>query len=281
MVRMMQTDLSDGALERPAGLPDYTDPPLVEVVIDLQFEAIPGLRLIDVADVWGLFRDRFPIVEEHPPVDPSFETFGPTKRPMVTLELVRSPHFPRSWFVSEDRDELIQFQPNRFIRNWTKNHDENLRYPRFERIIQNLEREFEQLSRFCKNRFDYTPEINQCEVRYVNQVQVDIKRGEQISDFFKAGTFVQGGIDDFRFSFRQTVPDKDGEPFARIGCDAGSARDRRDKSVLKFDIYYRGAPFGSNFSDARVFCSEARNHIVRLFSDITSDDAQKGWGRVK
>ena len=50
--------------ERPDDLPDFTAPPLIEVVIDTQFEMIPEYQQIYAGEVWGLFRDRFPIVEE-------------------------------------------------------------------------------------------------------------------------------------------------------------------------------------------------------------------------
>ena len=61
---------------RPTDLPDFTNPPVIEVLIDTQFETIPGYSPIYANEVWDLFRDAFPKFEEQRALPPSFETFG-------------------------------------------------------------------------------------------------------------------------------------------------------------------------------------------------------------
>jgi len=69
--------------------------------------------------VWELFKEEFPMVQEHHILDPQFESgtaiqAGP--RIQVGDRLVGS----RLWFLSEYANHLIQFQQDRFITNWRR-----------------------------------------------------------------------------------------------------------------------------------------------------------------
>jgi uncharacterized protein (TIGR04255 family) len=63
-------------MRRPDHLPDFTDPPLDEVVLGVQFTPVPGYASVHSMKVWDLFRAEFPKVEELPALEPQFETFG-------------------------------------------------------------------------------------------------------------------------------------------------------------------------------------------------------------
>ena len=266
--------------ERPDDLPDFTAPPLIEVVIDTQFEMIPEYQQIYAGEVWGLFRDRFPIVEEHPALAPSFETFGPSIRPELHIKISQQAGPTRFWFLSDEADHLIQFQPDRFIRNWRKQHNKDLEYPRFEAIIDSFQKEFSTLYEFVSNRFSYEIKINQCEVRYINHIPIDPNTGFQVENFFKFGDFGDFFIDDFRFSFRRTIRDERNNPIFRLTCDCGIASVSDGSTVVRLDIFARGAPAGSSLQEALHFFLRAREEIVRLFADVTTENAHLQWGRV-
>ena len=51
-------------------LPDFENPPLVEVALSVQFEPIEQMRTPQIGLLWTEFRHRFPVTQEHPPVDP-------------------------------------------------------------------------------------------------------------------------------------------------------------------------------------------------------------------
>ena len=68
-------------MARPEHLPDFESPPLDELVLGVQFSPLPGYSAVFAKDVWGLFRQQFPRVEEKPALDPVFETFGGTSPP--------------------------------------------------------------------------------------------------------------------------------------------------------------------------------------------------------
>src|SRR5262249_17490048 len=119
---------------RPADLPDFTVPPVTEVALGVQFAPLAAFKTVHAGLLWNRFRQEFPIVEEQAPLNVSFETFGsPSAAPELRLELLRRPPIPRFWFMNENRVELIQFQVDRFVRNWRKVGDD-ITYPRYEAI---------------------------------------------------------------------------------------------------------------------------------------------------
>ena len=62
---MMTTKMVD----RPADLPDYEHPPLVEVVLSVQFAELQGYRTVHAGLLWeDKFRKAYPIVAEQPPL---------------------------------------------------------------------------------------------------------------------------------------------------------------------------------------------------------------------
>ncbi|MDP2738907.1 MAG: hypothetical protein Q8O82_09480 [Pseudorhodobacter sp.] len=63
-------------MTRPEHLPDYSRPPLDDVILGVQFASVPAYTSVDSKGVWDLFRSDFPKIQEHPVLDPQFETFG-------------------------------------------------------------------------------------------------------------------------------------------------------------------------------------------------------------
>ena len=61
---------------RPSHLPVFSNPPLDEVVLGIQFTPVSSYTSVHGNDVWALFREEFPLVQEHPALEPKFETFG-------------------------------------------------------------------------------------------------------------------------------------------------------------------------------------------------------------
>lgn len=279
----MIEERSDASMsERPDDLPDFTNPPLIEVLIDTQFEAFPGFQQIFASEVWDIFRDEFPQVEEQQALPPSFETFGPPSRPQFNIQITRETVPTRFWFLSKNGNHLIQFQSDRFIRNWRKQNDKDEEYPRFEAIIDSFSDEFSKLSKYALNRYSHNLRINQCEVRYVNNIPIDRKTdGNLVKKFFRFGDFGDFSIDDFFVKFRRTIRGDSEEPVCRVGCECGIAQTSSGETSIKLEIYARGAPSGTSLQDARLFCFSARNEIVRLFAEITTEYAHQIWGRKK
>ena len=103
---------------RPADLPDFERPPLNELVLSVQFASVP-FQNFHSGLLWQRFANEYPRVEEQPPIEPVFETFGAlqAREHRLTLQLMPMPATMRYWFVSPDGDELLQVQSDRLIHN--------------------------------------------------------------------------------------------------------------------------------------------------------------------
>ena len=67
-------------MPRPPDLPDFDNPPLVEVVLSVQFSDLQSYRTVHPGLLWERkFRESFPEFAEQPPLDPLFETLAPSR----------------------------------------------------------------------------------------------------------------------------------------------------------------------------------------------------------
>lgn len=133
-------------MRRPDTLPDFSKPPLAEVVLGIQFSPVPAYSSVDARQVWELFKEAFPVVEERPLLAPQFETFGGANRPSsLGFHVGPPPVGSRLWFLSQDANHLIQFQSDRFLTNW-RNGPNLQPYPRFEVIADSFERNLQILA---------------------------------------------------------------------------------------------------------------------------------------
>jgi uncharacterized protein (TIGR04255 family) len=107
---------------RPADLPDFDEPPVVETVLSVQFDPLTEMRTAHLGLFWNEFRTDFPKTAERPPLGRIFEQFPETPRTRLGLELqsYENPPVPRLCFVTAQGNEMIQVQSDRFIRNWRK-----------------------------------------------------------------------------------------------------------------------------------------------------------------
>jgi uncharacterized protein (TIGR04255 family) len=81
---------------REARLPEFEKPPVVEVVLSIQFKPLALFRTPHVGLFWLKFREKFPTLQESVPIQPSFEE--PGSRPVKTgirFEAVQIPPVPR------------------------------------------------------------------------------------------------------------------------------------------------------------------------------------------
>jgi uncharacterized protein (TIGR04255 family) len=161
-------------VDRPADLPDYERPPLVEVVLSVQFSELQGYRTVHAGLLWAdKFRAAYPRVLEKPPLDPTFEVFAPQPgAAQFQIKQMPGPPVPRLWFMNDDETELVQIQANRFIHNWRK-VGEGETYPRYEKLRERFFYELTQIEDFFKSWNIGSVEPNQCEITYVNRLELD------------------------------------------------------------------------------------------------------------
>ena len=274
-------------------LPDFTDPPVIEVALSVQFDALSALRTPQLGLLWQEFRKEFPATEEHPPLEPVIERFGvrPTQEGAVRVEMLRRPPTPRCWFLNKDGTELIQIQQDRFVRNWRKVGDKST-YPRYEDHVRpTFQRDLKRFQAFLQREQLGDLKPNQCEVTYVNHIpagqgwQEHGDLGEVITVFQRS--FSDSFLDipeDARLRLRFLIPDEDqaGKPIGRLHIEIRSGFRSNDKHPLFImTLTARGAPCGDGIDGVLGFLDLGRKWIVRGFVSITTRKMHKLWGGKK
>jgi uncharacterized protein (TIGR04255 family) len=265
---------------RPSYLPDYKSPPLNEVVLGVQFNQPAGYQQIRAGEVWALYKTDYPLVEEQPPLAPSFETFGGSPTSVLNIGFATGATHDRFWFLSQSKDELIQFQADRLLHNWRKVGDGTNPYPRFEKMIEKFQSELLTLEAYLATLAPQKLTINQCEVSYINHIFVDDTpdpgawlRFLSLSEACKA--------DDISVSMRRVLKGHDAKPLGRLFIEANSGFTPKGDQVLVVTLAVRGAPQSTTVDDAIKFICSSRETIVNTFAEITTDSAQKVWERIQ
>ncbi len=267
-------------LTRPDHLPDFGNPPLNEVVLGIQFAPAAGYQQIRAGEVWGLFKDEFPLVEELPPLVPSFETFGLPPRPSVGFGVITGAQHDRFWFLSSNKDELIQFQQDRLLHNWRKVGDQTNEYPRFEKMIARFQDEARTLETYFSTLSPQKLSCNQAEISYINHIRIGEEGGlHSATEVFSFLNFPEPEPEEVSASFRRIILDESGNPVGRLTCELNSAIDIERHKILILNLTARGMPTGSDIDAAIHFLVHGRDVVVNEFAAITTEKAHKIWER--
>jgi uncharacterized protein (TIGR04255 family) len=270
-------------LPRPEHLPDFELPPLVEVVLSVQFASPLQYRDVYAREVWALFEEQFNQVEEQPPLPPQYEVFGGPGPGAVQFKFERmtGPLRNRYWFLAPKGHELIQFQHDRFIHNWRKVGSANSEYPRFEAIREKFQDELTRIDEFYRRKGWGPIRPNQCELTYVNRMPLVLDRPLPPSFYFrKMDVSLVGDATDFVIQLQQTILSKDkGSPIGRLYIDASTQPDESGSRQLAMNLTARGVPAEPTIPAALAFLVDQRELVVNTFAEFTSEAAHQLWKR--
>lgn len=271
-------------------LPDFADPPLVEVAIGVQFDPLTTLRSAHLGVWWGSFRHDFPRVEEQPPLPPMAERFG------VETAVLWRPQFSistdvvvnRTWFLNESGSELIQVQADRCHHNWRKVKPDQP-YPRYDAIVGSFEAELRSFESFVQQEaIGPALRFNQCELVYVNLMTSGVGAPEEWRGHSDPAAVLAelsrtphwGTIEDVTMRIRQHIPGESGQPIGRLTAEFEPVFLSEDKREgYKLQLTARGEPLGKGLAGVRRFLDVGHRLIVRGFTDLTTPEMHKIWGR--
>lgn len=270
--------------ERPADLPEFDRPPVVEVAIGVQFEPIKAFRQAHVGLLWNRIKADYPLTQDQPrletPIEVTDEGFvGPS----FQLELLNSPPVHRAWFISADESLLLQVQDDRLIHNWRHRGGE---YPRFEPLLDQFWTHVDNYQAVLAEVGLSLPPVHQAEVTYINWIPVD-----SMEHFFRPSTAAEIDLptvgprpDVQRWTARYPVRDED-ELVGRLAVETQpGGRLERGKASTGFQLALTfRAPVVAEASRKRVsvLLGQGRDAIVRSFTELTTQAMHEEWGRSK
>src|SRR5665811_378513 len=115
----------------PKSLPVFENPPIQEVVLGIQFQKQREYLDFFAYEVWNLFKNEYPNIQEHPYLPPQFETFGGSQNIGQTAQIEFSQMRKRNFFIAADNESLVQFQADRMLHNWRRSDLRVNSYPKY------------------------------------------------------------------------------------------------------------------------------------------------------
>ena len=270
------------------GLPDFANPPLVEVAISIQFDPLPDFQVPQIGLLWSIFRERFPKTEQHSPLSPVIEKFGPPSQPKTQLEISNIPPAPRCWFLNEDGSELIQVQLDWFAHSWRKIKQEDP-YPRYAHIRDQFLEELTEFRKFLQTEKlgEFRP--NQCEITYINHIEPSNiwethRQLEKVLAMWKpkySDDFLSEP-ENIRVAAQHVFTTDDGNQTGRLHISVQPAFSvSNNEPIFVVSLTARGAPDEQSSQSVLTFIDKGREMIVRGFTSITTPEMHKLWGRTK
>ncbi|RPI79723.1 MAG: TIGR04255 family protein [Desulfobacteraceae bacterium] len=258
-------------------LPNYKKPPVIEVACGIIFPRIMDFKTTHFGLFWNKIREQFPIVEQAAPLQYSTGEKRTPENPEILLDLI--PPLPRTWFINERKDALIQLQKDLFFYNWRKMGEEES-YPRYIKVIETFKAYFTLFRNFLKE--EKLPNINpsQCELTYINHIPKgegwetvsdinnvlnDLNWGSKNNRFFPEPQFMnwQTGFE---------LPNKKGRLHVKLDF-ANRKTDNQPLFILEITV--RG--LGEDRSEDAIWdwFDLAHVWIVKGFADLTNLNTQK------
>lgn len=270
-------------------LPSFSSPPVVEVVIGVQFDALPIYSNALAGWFWkGYLGSEWKTSNEAPRIEDVFERFDAGGRWAVSPKpgiLVRNSPVPeRLQIMQPDSGRLLQIQDTRFILNWRKDIASPL-YPSYSTLVSEFFALLKEFERFAADTRNPPLKFNQWEVTYVNH----IPKGalwSSVSDWPQVLPFIEypklhlpsSEPESFRGNWVHVLPENKGRlhtalQLARV--DGGAAG---GIEILSLQFTSRGpVPTYESLRDSLELGHES---IVRSFAALTSRQAHQAWGRT-
>lgn len=253
-------------------LPDYKQPPVVEVLIAVFFARLESFTVIDYGMFLEKIRDRYPKIEE--------------RTPLLTgsaSELLTLPPYPRLIFKDESESFLMQLQPDVFISNWRKQKSID-QYPHFGEAQGRFWTGWKLLQEMAEERSLGKIQPSRFEVTYLNQLVPD-----QGVSAIRAMSELVPLVDLSFLNAGKILPaPKTANLVLQFPMDAKDAtltatlqqgnRTEDNREVLQLELTARMFASGSE-GELENFLDEAHRWIVQGFTDLTSATAHKKWER--
>jgi len=269
-------------------LPDFAKPPLVEVVLSVQFDRLERLGVPQLGLLWSDYRERFPFTESHPPLEPAFERFDQKLQSPLNIEvkIMESIPVPRVWFLDKPRAELVQIQQDRLIHNWRKIHEDH-DYPRYEYIREAFQSDLNTFQDFLERESIGKLNPIQCEVTYINQIisGEGWQHHTDVSNVLTSWSWenvnnLSVRPEEVQFNARFIIPDQNRSPIGRLHVKLQPAyRTRDNKAIFVLELTARGEPPNCDIEGIFSFFDAGRECIVQAFAAMTSHQMHTIWRR--
>lgn len=263
----------------------FDSPPVADVVLSLQFEAVEGMHAGVTGVLWDRFRSRYPRLELAPELVPQIERFGviPRRLPTPRISFQEATQIiPRYVMWSADSGLVLHLQKDRVMLNWKRTQDANEnptnRYPGYPALKEELVKEYSEVVSVFAELGLGAPKINQVEAQYINRISAE---GRELSEVF-GGLILEPKCadletDGFFAEFKNLIKDEKGN-FGRLHTriEKGRAIDNGEM-IFVLNFTARANPRGDSIDAAVVALGQCREVVQTFFRTLTTINMQKHW----
>ena len=257
-------------------LPEFDDPPVVEVALSAQFRILPGLRGLALAPLHEQWRDLYPRVEEQPPL-PSIVEGNVPGGPVFQLN-VGMPSV-RYWFLTGDGTELVQLQQDRLSVNW-REQGSGKSYPRYPAMREVFAERFKDLEAFVAQKALGDIRVTQLELSYINAVRIgpdDTGKLDRILSTWQAAPGHHLGDPEQARADMSYQVEGLGVGVSRLWVQAGPGQQVPGVPAMLLTFLIRGVPAGEGLEETLAFLDDAHQHLVRSFAELTTPEMHAIW----
>jgi len=257
-------------------LPSFENPPVNEVVMGVQFDALHGLLSPHIGKFWSVVEHDYPNCTDNPPILSQIEDFNTMQLvSQHTISLGPKPDLPRVFLEDDKGHWLIQIQRDRFLHNWRIITDES-EYPRYPEVCRRFFEQWEQFRTFVEENKIGAIRIVQLEITYSNRIPLPSSKANQVfrdirwQDDKRALSPPESL--NFSCSFKSQKQPK------RLRTTIKPAfRDNQEE--MRFELTVRGHL--AERESTEDWFAEGRRWIVQAFADLTTSEWHTKWGRTQ
>lgn len=265
-------------------LPTYSQPPVVETVVGVQFDLLPKLTSAHLGAFWTDLGNDWPQVSDAPPLDPQFEKFddsGSWSRVGVRLTLAQVAP-TRVQIRNADGDRMIQIQNGRLHVNWLGQG--GAAYPRYESVRRDFNETLTHFREFLARENLGELRTNQWEVTYVNQVPKNtVWKNPGDWQFFRPLQSILGinpsvQLESFGGEWHFEISPQRGR--LHVKWQHGRQSDPKEQELIVLTLTARGSLPADTEAGAGLNEGLDLGHatIVRTFRELMTDEANSYWG---
>lgn len=257
-------------------LPGFENPPVIEVVMGVQFQSLTKLYAPHTGLFWSKVRSTYPICRENPPIIPRIEDFqrpGGLRQTKVGLSAL--PSLSRVFFERLDGEWLIQLQRDRFLHNW-RSRPSTPDYPRYPVVRKEFFEQWDNFQQFVAENELGEINITQLEITYLNHIAVSASDFVDVfSDFgWLTGKRLLGKPESISVSCSFRSPNSSSR--LRVEIRPGKHEEKGD--ILLFELTVRGVQGEQSIKN---WFDQGRAWIVNAFADLTNESWHKKWGKTE
>lgn len=249
------------------------------------FESLENFQSTYLGLFWDTIKAEFPIFEEKPYLVPKIESYK-IEFDKPPSEELKFPQLPRLWFLSENKNEILQLQQDQFLNNWRKVRDDD-KYPHYDEIIQKYENQFNNFNAFVNKHKIGEIKPLQYELTYVNHISSLNGWGkdtpiENIFPKFNLNFEKKNFLpkyESFHWTNTYRLPNEEGRLYSQIRLVRN--KDHADP-LIQFQLRVTGINRKPSLDKMRSWFDLAHEWIILSFVELTNEKAQKEyWGRTE